>query len=122
MPVLRREPYTWPDDVLVQISESQVGRAIRTRRWKYGVTAPEHHPSRMSAAKRYEEEYLYDLEADPYELNNLVGREGHREVANMLGDRLSRRMIGIGEAAPMIDPAPPRPAGQYRVAPEEGQA
>ncbi len=122
MPVLRCEPYTWPDDVLVQISESQVGRAIRTRRWKYGVTAPEHHPSRMSAAKRYEEEYLYDLEADPHELNNLVGRESHREVANVLGERLVRRMVAIGEAAPTIDLAPPRSAGQYRVAPEEAQA
>ena len=27
----------WPDDVFVQISESGIGRAVRTRRWKYAV-------------------------------------------------------------------------------------
>jgi arylsulfatase A-like enzyme len=31
----------WPEEVFVQISESQVGRAIRTRRSKYCVVAPE---------------------------------------------------------------------------------
>ena len=29
----------WPKDVFVQISESQVGRAIRTKRWKYCIDA-----------------------------------------------------------------------------------
>ncbi len=126
MPVLRREPVAWPDDVLIQISESQVGRAIRTARWKYGVTAPDQHPSNVSAAARYVEEYQYDLEADPYELNNLVGRESHRAVANVLRDRLTHRMttIGeapptIGEAPPTIEPALPRAGEQYAVTPQE---
>lgn len=119
MPVLGREPVAWPDDVLVQISESQVGRAVRTQRWKYGVNAPEHHPSRMSAAGRYVEEYLYDLQANPYELNNLVGRISHRDVADVLRDRLTKRMISIGEAPPTIEPAPPRAGEQYRVTPKK---
>ncbi|MEU2072856.1 hypothetical protein [Streptomyces sp. NPDC013489] len=29
-----------PESVLVQISEDQVGRAVRTERWKYVVSAP----------------------------------------------------------------------------------
>src|SRR5690606_17277199 len=29
----------WPQEVFLQISESHVGRAIRTKRWKYSVKA-----------------------------------------------------------------------------------
>ena len=35
------QPVEWPDDVFIQISEAQVGRALRTKRWKYGVDAPD---------------------------------------------------------------------------------
>ena len=31
----------WPEEVFVQISEAQVGRAVRTERWKYSVSAPD---------------------------------------------------------------------------------
>mgnify|MGYP006148106243 CR=1 FL=1 len=31
----------WPDEVFVQISESQIGRCVRTHRWKYNVVAPD---------------------------------------------------------------------------------
>lgn len=55
------------DCVLIQISESQCGRAIRTERWKYsirslGITGYVHH-----TAKVYFEDYLYDLQNDPQE-------------------------------------------------------
>ncbi len=33
----------WPEETFVQISEAQVGRAVRTHRWKYGVNAPGRH-------------------------------------------------------------------------------
>ncbi|MFW5981295.1 MAG: hypothetical protein ACOCRU_01835 [bacterium] len=29
----------WREEVFLQISESQVGRAIRTNRWKYSISA-----------------------------------------------------------------------------------
>src|SRR5699024_9012454 len=38
--ILRRKP-TPEDNVFIQISEHHVGRALRTRRWKYEVTAAE---------------------------------------------------------------------------------
>lgn len=122
MPLLRGNGHDWPDDVFIQISESQVGRAIRTHRWKYGVTAPDCDPWNDSAAPAYVEEYLYDLLADPYELRNLIGFESHAEVAALLRARLTRRMIAAGEEVPWIAAAPVRAAGQLAVSPEEARA
>jgi len=105
----------WPEEVFVQISEAQVGRAIRTQRWKYSVHAPDKHPIKDSGSERYEEQFLYDLYADPYELTNLIGMESHRLVADQLKERLVRRMTEAGEAAPVIEPAPPKASGQRKV-------
>jgi arylsulfatase A-like enzyme len=126
LPLLRRDPEAkaaWPTEVFAQISESQVGRCIRTSRWKYSVSAPDKHPWREPNAEQYTEEFLYDLYADPYELTNLVSHESHTEVRDVLRDRLIRRMIEAGEAAPTIvpNPAPPIPKGQRRVTAAEAQ-
>jgi arylsulfatase A-like enzyme len=119
LPLLRDRRSPWPDDVLVQISESEVGRALRTGRWKYGVVAPDKNGWNDSASDRFVESHLYDLHADPYELSNLAGFESHRAVADRLRQRLIHRMILAGESAPVIDPAPPLASGQRRVAHEE---
>ncbi len=120
LPLLRGERADWPDNVFVQISESQVGRAVRTGRWKYSVVAPDCGGGRESRADRYVEEFLYDLESDPYELDNLVGLTSHRAVADRLRGRLIARMVAAGEAAPTIDNAPDKGrAGQRRVGPAE---
>ena len=92
----------WPDDVFVQISESQVGRAVRTHRWKYGVDAPDRDGRNDADALVYREQYLYDLEADPHEQHNLVGDPAYRAVADELAERLVRRMVAVGEQAPQI--------------------
>ena len=63
----------------------------------------------------YIEEYLYDLQADPYELTNLIGRESHQEVAVVMRQRLIRRMQEVGEVAPKIEVATPITSGQRRV-------
>jgi len=122
LPLLRGETAGWPEEVFVQISESQVGRAVRTQRWKYGVSAPGRDGWREPAADRYVEEYLYDLQADPYELTNLIGLESHREVAGVMRGRLVRRMIEVGEGEPAIEAAPERPGGQRRVSADEARA
>ena len=109
----------WPDDVFIQISESHVGRAVRTARWKYGVTAPGIGGRQQPAADRYQEQYLYDLLADRYELNNLAGSTAHAEVARRLRQRLLRHLRAVEGAEPTIEPAGARSAGGIRVGEEE---
>jgi arylsulfatase A-like enzyme len=119
LPLIRGERVGWPEEVLIQISESQVGRAIRTRRWKYGVVAPHKDGWDDSASDCYVEAYLYDLEADAYELANLIGFESHQQAAAVLRERLIQRMVEAGEKAPAIESAPLRPSGERSIVPEE---
>ena len=112
----------WPEEVFVQISEAQVGRAVRTRRWKYCVNAPDKHGGRDPGSDVYEEQYLYDLQADPYELRNLIGVESHLGVAEVMRERLIRRMVEAGEKAPEIKLAEPHGRGQRKVSEQEARA
>lgn len=115
VPLVKRQADDWPDDVFVQISESQVGRAVRTRRWKYCVVAYDKSGWADSGSDCYTEDALYDLLADPYELNNLIGYDSHQAVAIRMRERLLRRMEQAGEARPEIIPAESRPGGQKLV-------
>lgn len=119
VPLLQGETEHWQDEVFVQISESQVGRAIRTQKWKYSVSAPDKRATIDAGSDRYVEEFLYDLEADPYELNNLIGYKSHRIVCDYLKERLIQQMVKAGEVAPTIDNAPERESGQHIVKEEE---
>jgi arylsulfatase A-like enzyme len=102
LPLIRGEKENWPNDVLIQISESQLGRTIRTKRWKYSVSAPGKDSFEYADSDAYVEEFLYDLEVDPYELTNLIGFESHRKVAEVLRKRLIIRIIESGEPEPEI--------------------
>jgi arylsulfatase A-like enzyme len=116
MPLLREGDAEWPEEVFVQISEAQTGRAVRTARWKYGVDAPgEKGPN----ASVYVEQYLYDLQADPYELNNLIGLQSHARVAEIMADRMLKRMLEIGEPVAQIERAAVRKSGQRIVSDAE---
>ncbi|MCF7853859.1 MAG: sulfatase-like hydrolase/transferase [Candidatus Pacebacteria bacterium] len=90
----------WRDEVFLQISESQCGRAIRTKKWKYSVEAP--HNYRGPRADVYHEAFLFDLEADPHEKNNLVRSSEHAAVREDLARRLKRCMVEAGEKEPVI--------------------
>jgi arylsulfatase A-like enzyme len=117
MPLLRGTDSTWSNEIFIQISESQNARALRTPHWKYSVTVrgTDGAIARHAASwPSYEEESLYDLTQDPYELNNLITRESHREIAAQLRHRLLKRMVAAGEQAPVITPA--FPAGDGRQA------
>lgn len=82
------------ESVFLQISESQIGRAIRTSRWKYSVTAPNED---KPFAQSYKEDCLYDLENDPFEKNNLIGRPEYRELCDELMAKLKEHMLRAGE-------------------------
>jgi arylsulfatase A-like enzyme len=122
VPLLRGAREDWPEEAFVQVSESETGRAVRTHRWKYGVVAPGQDGNAAPGADAYEERYLYDLLADPWELENLAGMESHREVSAVLRDRLLRRMAEAGESVPEITPAPARPSGQRRISAKDARA
>ncbi len=112
VPILGGDQHDWQEEVFIQISESQTARAVRTARWKYGVDAPD---ATDPGTDHFVEQYLYDLKADPYELNNLIGLESHGPVSQFLSKRLIRRMSEAGENIPHIEPADIIPSGQYRV-------
>ena len=121
LPLVQGEADDWQNEVFIQISESQVGRAIRSQRWKYAVTAPDKHGWHDADSDHYVESELYDLLADPEELHNRAGLETHREVCDVLRSRLIRRMIEANEDEPIIEPAPlVRGSGQLQVDMEEG--
>jgi arylsulfatase A-like enzyme len=94
----------WPQDVFVQISESQVGRALRTKKWKYSVRAPEKDGTKCPDSDCYVEDFLYDLENDPHERNNLVSDPALKSIRAELADRLKKRMLSAGEKEPEINP------------------
>lgn len=97
----------WQREVLIQISESELGRALRTDRWKYGVVAPDADPWHDAAADRYVERYLYDLDADPHELTNLAEDPAYTAVREEMRVRLADRIAASGEPRPEIVPARP---------------
>jgi arylsulfatase A-like enzyme len=114
LPLLRGERNDWPREAFIQISESKIARAIRTHRWKYEVTA-EGSSWDAPGATVYRESHLYDLENDPYELDNLAGLPSVRELCDMLGERLLARMFDAGEPEAVIEPASSSRRGQHSI-------
>lgn len=98
----------WRDAIFTQISEDHIGRAIRTDRWKYAVWVPSDarwSSSSSPGSNVYTEHVLYDLEADPFERNNLVTHPDYVQVRRELAAQLQGLMVSAGEAMPRILPA-----------------
>jgi uncharacterized sulfatase len=115
-PLAGDAPSDWPDDVFAQISEDHIGRALRTRRWKYEIWVPGAAGGRAPGAREYTEARLYDLDADPHELDNRVCDPDLADVRAEMARRLSERMVAAGEPAPVIHPAtsPPPDDGRFQ--------
>ena len=105
LPLIEEKVESWRKEIFVQISESPVGRAIRTDRWKYSVRAPERDGYRDMGSDVYVEEFLYDLVEDPFERKNLVSDPEYDAIRANLVETLKRRMWAAGEKAPQILPA-----------------
>lgn len=115
MPLLHSQTQDRQNSAFIQISEAELGRAIRTSKWKYAVTAPDKDPVADSYSDSYVECALYDLDEDPYELDNLVGLESHREVSDILKQKLLAFINDIEGRQPEIKNADTRASGQRRV-------
>ena len=100
--ILRRSS---PEEIFIQVSEDHIGRALRTERWKYEVVVPNGDGWNAMNGPVYAEAILYDLSADPHELNNLVASPDHADVRAELRTRLLRRIAEAGEPVPEIVPA-----------------
>lgn len=99
----------WRDEVFVQISESQIGRAIRTPRWTYSVKAEDYERTfhdQPPSAEVYVEDYLYDNHQDPAQLHNRVIDPSLAEIRDELRARLLRRIEQAENATPEIRPHP----------------
>ncbi|GGA60680.1 sulfatase [Edaphobacter acidisoli] len=94
----------WPNQQLLQISESMTGRAIRTPDWTYciaEITGTTNQP----ASPVYQEYQMYDQRNDPYEQTNLAGRKEFRKQADELREQLKKLLTYAGEPEPEIRPA-----------------
>lgn len=86
----------------IQISESRVGRAIRTKDFLYAVHAPGKDGFEYASSDYYEDDYMYDLRKDPFELNNIVNDEDYKEIRDELCQILKEEMVKAGEKEPII--------------------
>ena len=109
VPIVQRDAKAlsdWPEEMYVQVSESNWGRAVRTRRWKYIVQDFErgHFQSEGfdGSHDRLVEAELYDLQHDPHELTNLITSDAHTPVREVMRGRLLRRMEALNEPLPTI--------------------
>ena len=92
------------DCVFVQISESHIGRCVRTKEWKYSAKAKGSGWIRHSAVHYYDD-FLYDLVNDPCEKNNLVCDANYSAVLDEMRNLLSREMVNAGEKKPIFHKA-----------------
>ena len=98
------------DAVFAQISEDHVGRAVRTKKWKYEIWLPlDMMPELWDTSKSpddvYHERFLYDLENDPHERNNLISDPDYAETRAELAEVLKSKMAEAKENPPTILPA-----------------
>ncbi len=96
---IRKEPHTrenpekpWENGALLMCTgptaawgDGQEWRAYRTRRYKY------------ARYKSDGQEFLFDLEADPYEKNNLIGIPEFRETEENMKKQMEEKMAAIGD-------------------------
>ena len=81
------------DCLFIQLSDSQCGWAIRTKKYMYSVRtlAPTGYVAHNSDV--YLEDIIYDLSVDPIEKNNLIKSPEYASVRAELKDMLINEMV-----------------------------
>ena len=100
--VVQKKNDNRPNQVFAQISESRVGRCIRTPDFLYSVYAPGINGGEAASADTYADDFLYDLKADPWQLHNVVDDPAYNEAKRDLRDRLLDWIEKAEGARPVI--------------------
>ena len=100
--VVEKKADNRPNEIFAQISESRVGRCIRTARYTYSVYAPGVNGGAAAASDRYADDFLYDMEQDPHQLNNVVADPAYAQVKAELRERLLDWIWRAEGARPVI--------------------
>lgn len=90
--------------IFAQISESRTGRCIRTEDYLYSVYAPGLDGWQEGSSDYYEEDFLYDLKKDPYQLENLVRDPAYAEIRHALSLQLLEEIEKAEGERPTIAP------------------
>lgn len=78
------------NEVYAQISESRVGRCIRTKDFMYSIYAPEINGGEVASSTYYSDDYLYDMQKDPYQINNLIKDQSYNLIKDSLRIKLKK--------------------------------
>ncbi len=89
------------DCAFVQISESQCGRAIRTKEYTYSVSCAKFL---SSSSKVYFEDYLYDNKNDNAQKNNLINSKDYIHIRKALKSHLINEIEKIEKKRAIILP------------------
>lgn len=108
----------WPEEVYSEICNERLVRAVRTKRWLYSVRYTE-KATKPTNKWEFIEDELYDLKADPWQLNNCIHYKSHSKVRKKMCERLLLRMHEAGEPEPVIHGAETEPSGQKQVSDAE---
>lgn len=76
------------DHVFMQISESQLGRAIITDKYTYSVKKPFSRGMKKATSRIYKEEFLYDNTVDRAQHNNLIKDGKYKDIKKQLKEKL----------------------------------
>ena len=98
-PIQECESDDWENVVYAQISESFVGRAIRTEEYSYVIHAKGKNPySEPGSDKlRWTDKHLFDLKKDPLEMVELKDNPEYNEIKAQLRQILIRKAQEAGE-------------------------
>ncbi|MFW6308790.1 MAG: sulfatase-like hydrolase/transferase, partial [bacterium] len=120
LPLLNRTEEDWPEEIFSEICDGgTLRRCVRTQRWKYSVKATTNLGENEGHPVQYKEEKLFDLKADPWELNNLIGYKSHQGVSRVMKNRLREYLDRVEKKEITIIEAPEVSSGQKKLKKEE---